>query len=504
MIRVEGATASVPGAAPGDAPRAVLRGLSAEFAAGESHLILGSNGAGKTTLIRILAGLLRPSSGRVLLDGVPLGDSSERSLWPRVAVVFEEPDPQFLSETVEGEVAFGLESLALPREEIAARAAEAIHAFELEGFEGRAPQTLSAGEKTRVLLAAMSAGRPGALLLDQSLSHLDPGARRALERRVLDAALSGGRTVIRTHQDFDPPHRGERLHILEEGRLVDASRHSPQAVLDAAGIPLPLAMRVSAMLAVGGAWSGPLATDAASLEAGIAGRAEVLAAGAPTPRAGGAERRVSAPVGNGVDGELILALRAVSFEAHVAGARSPIVANIDLELRAGSVTGLIGVSGSGKSTILKLAAGVLEPTRGTIERTGDRPRNAALAIEYPERQLVGRTVEEDVAATLWVRGVPAAERTRRAREALEAVGLDPDQFGARVPIALSEGEKRRVALASLLADPPRAVLLDEPTAGLDPEGRRAVSRVVRSLKKRGHAVLLASHDLDFVSCVADR
>jgi energy-coupling factor transport system ATP-binding protein len=103
-----------------------------------------------------------------------------------------------------------------------------------------------------------------------------------------------------------------------------------------------------------------------------------------------------------------------------------------------------------------------------------------------------------------VRGAPAAERTKRAREALEGVGLDPDQFGARVPIGLSEGEKRRVALASLLADPPRAILLDEPTAGLDPEGRRAVSRVVRALTERGHAVLLASHDLDFVSRVADR
>src|SRR6185312_14590256 len=148
-----------------------------------------------------------------------------------------------------------------------------------------------------------------------------------------------------------------------------------------------------------------------------------------------------------------------------------------LELSEGECLAIVGVSGSGKSTLLKLAAGLLEPTWGSISRpTGrdGRGRPTALALEYPERQLFGRTVEEDVTATLWLEGVPAAERRARGREAMEAVGLDPDRFGARIPLTLSEGEKRRVALASLLAEPPRALLLDEPTAGLDPEGRRAL------------------------------
>jgi energy-coupling factor transport system ATP-binding protein len=504
VIRVEGATASWPGPAHGDAPRAVLRDLSAEFLAGEGHLILGANGAGKTTLLRILAGLLRPSPGRVLLEGAPIPpQASERSLWPRVAVVFEEPDPQFLAETVEGEVAFGLESLALPPGQVRARAAEAIEAFGLSGLEGRVPQTLSAGEKTRVLLAAMTAAGPGLLLLDQSLSHLDAGSRRAMERRLLDESLPRGRAVIRTHQDFDAPHPGEHLHVLERGRLLDASDLPPRAVLEKADIPFPLAMRISAMLAVRGAWRGPLATDAASLEAGIESRA-VMPGAAPseTPRA-----YPSKPAPVVVGSETLLAFRSVSFVPRASGGRAPIVADIDLDMRAGSVTALVGPSGSGKSTILKLAAGILQPTQGRIDRvaTGrDRPRLSALALEYPERQLFGRTVEEDVATALWVRGAPAAERRQRAREALEAVGLDPDRFGARVPIALSEGEKRRVALASLVAEPPRLILLDEPTAGLDPEGRRAVARVIGALKGRGHAIVLASHDLDFVSGVADR
>lgn len=167
----------------------------------------------------------------------------------------------------------------------------------------------------------------------------------------------------------------------------------------------------------------------------------------------------------------------------------------------------MGVSGSGKSTLLKLVAGLIAPTEGYVDHTtvprGERP-SVALALEYPERQLFGRSVEEDVTATLWVEGVPSEPRRARGREAMEAVGLDPDRFGSRVPLTLSEGEKRRVALAGMVVGPRRVLLLDEPTAGLDPEGRRAIAAIIRDLSARGHTILFASHDLDFAAGVSDR
>jgi energy-coupling factor transport system ATP-binding protein len=178
----------------------------------------------------------------------------------------------------------------------------------------------------------------------------------------------------------------------------------------------------------------------------------------------------------------------------------PRLAPLDLELHAGEAVALIGRSGSGKSTVLKLAAGLLEPSTGSVHAV----RGAGLALEYPERQLFGRTVEEDVAALLWVAGVAERERHHRANAALATVGLDPDRFGPRVPATLSEGEKRRAAIAALLADRPAALLLDEPTAGLDPSGRASLALAIATVKREGHAVLFASHDLDFVSCVADR
>ncbi|MGH7680940.1 MAG: ABC transporter ATP-binding protein [Candidatus Eiseniibacteriota bacterium] len=506
VIRVERATVLVPGP-DASSPRAILQDLDAEFSAGERHLVLGPNGSGKTTLLRLLAGLLHPSSGRVVWEG-PLDPSpgeaatgsgvGESSRWPGVAVVFEEPDPQFLAETVEGEIAFGLESMELPAAEIRARVDEAVEAFDLAGLRARAPHTLSGGEKARVLLAAMSAARPHALLLDQSLAHLDPGARRLLERRILDDARREGRTVIRAHQDAEAPEPDERIRILSQGRLLDAARLSPREVLEAADVPWPLAMRISALLAGHGRWSGPLARSVASLVEGLASRADQAA---PVSLPGSAEVPAAPPLGDAV-----AAFRGVSFSPAGGGRRDSIVSGIDLELRAGSVTALVGASGAGKTTILKLAAGLLEPTEGTIERApgfhGTRP--AALALEYPERQLFGRSVNEDVAAALWIRGVSPGERDARAHDALRAVGLDPDRFGARVPATLSEGEKRRVGIAALLAEPARLLIFDEPTAGLDPAGRRAVAGTIQRLRERGHAVLVASHDLDFVSGAADR
>ncbi len=510
MIRLEAATATVPAASAHDAPRPILRELNAEFRPGEIHLILGPNGAGKTTLIRLLAGMVRPTSGRVLHFGVPDGPERGRSpLWPRVAVLFEEPDPQFLTDTVEAEVAFGLESIGLPPERIRSRTGEVLESFELAGFERRAPLSLSAGEKVRALLAAAMAGRPKVLLIDQAFAHLDPGHRRAIERRLVTDALSSESTLIRTHQDSDSPHAGERLQILDGARLADATDLSPSSVLEAERVALPLPMRLSALLAGRGMWDGPLAKDSMSLALGLGIGHSCVGAVRwdESPDWGGvalAPPVASPPIHSG---DAVLAIQGVDYAAGGGSARAPLLDGISLELRGGEVAALVGVSGSGKSTLLKLAAGLLAPTAGSVRRAlprGSRGRSTGLALEYPERQLFGRTVEEDVEASLWVEGVPLAERRARGRQALDLVGLDPDRFRLRVPLTLSEGEKRRVALASLLADRPSVILLDEPTAGLDPGGRRALVSAVLGLSAGGHAILLASHDLDFVSSVADR
>jgi len=482
MIRLEGVSY-----------RTIL--VSVDFSAmpGSSHLLLGPNGSGKTTLIRILAGLHEPTAGGFRLDGEAIRVGREgRSLWPRVAALFEEPDPQFLTDTVEAEVAFGLESLDLPASEIRERSMRSMEDLGIARLAARATQSLSAGEKARTLLAAAQAGRPRCLLLDQSLAHLDPGSRRELEGRVVRDALEGQGIVIRTHQESDPPFPGEALHLIEGGAIRSLSQLTPRAVLDQTRVPFPLALRVSALLASMGRWSGPLVADVEDLARSLGGDPEMHS---------------EAPLRKMPEGRLPPGLVMSGIRWSPDGPRAaPVVDGVDFAIGGGRIGAILGRSGTGKSTLLKLAAGVLRPTEGSIHVPAPsvpRVRSVALALEYPERQLFGRTVLEDVAALLWIEGIPAEERARSARRAMAEVGLDPGRFEDRFPITLSEGEKRRAALAGVLIEPPQLLLLDEPTAGLDPEGRRALAQVLRALKERGRTVLLASHDLAFVASVAD-
>ena len=511
MIRLEGALVRAgrnPGGAEG---RRILGPLDWTVGAGERQLVLGANGSGKTTLLQVLSGLRPFDEGRRFFLGAETPPRAEsRGHWPEIALLLEEPDPQLLTERVDAEIAFGLEALA-DDAEAARRVEEALELLDLARWRARDPRELSGGEKSRVLLAAALAARPRCLLLDQTLTHLDPGTRRAVEERLGEVAADLGMAIVRSRQEAEAPHAGERIWALDGGvpRELRDLRADDVARLDR--VPLPLPLRASAALSLAGWWEGPLALTADALESGwsgqpmaVLGRAGAMPADLEGVRASLRRLGVEVPAdraARGPHGPTRLEMRAVEWTPH--RSRRPVLSAFDLQVSAGEIVALVGASGCGKTTILRLAAGLEEPTAGVARRPQGR-RGVSLAMEYPERSLFGRTVAEDVTVPLWILGSPEAERRMAAWTALETVGLAPERFENRVPTTLSEGEKRRVAIASLLADPPLLLALDEPTAGLDPEGRRMVAEALSNLRGRGHALLLASHDLDFVSRVADR
>ena len=433
LARVEGVTYRYP-----NADRPSLEDVSLELHPGELVCLLGPSGSGKSTLLRALAGLVPHFhggrfAGRVEVDGRDTRDARPSDLVGAVASVFQDPEDQVVLTGVRHEVEFGLENAGTAPLEISPRALEAMRAVGAEHLAGRRTHELSAGELQRVCVASALALRPRLLLLDEPTSQLDADAAEAL----LDLCTRLGCAVVISEQrPALPLERCDRVLFMEAGRiLVDATQ-------------------AEGLRWLAGTRPGFLAHEPDHAERVLGGETVVRL-----------ERAVYA-YGD----------RAVSVP--------------DVELARGEIVALTGPNGSGKTTLAKLAAGLLEPAGGTVDRTG----RASYLSQDPGRYVVAERVDEEVA--LGVGG-----ELERARRTLAAVGLAG--FERRHPRDLSSGERERLGLAAVLVTEPDLLVLDEPTRGMDPERKLELAESLRA-QAGGRATLVVTHDRAFAADVADR
>ena len=434
LAHAEHVTFAYPGS------HSALRDVSLAVEPGEVVLLLGSSGSGKSTLLRAFAGLVPHFHGGRFEGSVVVGGRDTRSARPSelagtVAMLFQDPEEQVVLTRVVREVAFGLENIGTRPREIVPRALEALRLVGAPHLAERPVGELSGGELQRVCLASTLALEPELLLLDEPTSQLDPeGAEGVLELATRSAAA-----VVLSEQRPDRAlDVATRVVFLEGGRVV----------LDA---PIEEAREWLAMHRP--AWTG----------------------------------RTNFPRDCCKAGKGVCRLSGVSF-AYDAG--SPVVEGFDLELRRGEVVVLAGLNGSGKSTIAKLAAGLLAPQGGTVDRSG----RAALLLQDPGRYVIRDRADDEVALAV------GGDRSR-ARAALAAVGLRG--MDDRHPRDLSSGERERLALASVLVTDPDLLVLDEPTRGVDPERKRELATLLRA-HAAGRATLVVTHDRPFAGAVADR
>ena len=509
-----------------------LRGLSLEIADSGSLAVIGPNGSGKSTFARCLNGLIVPLSGRVLVDGLDTADPENK--WPihqRAGMIFQNPDNQLVSTTVEREVAFGLENLGLSSPEIHDRVGWALNRFNLEKYRQHPPHRLSGGEKQRLAIAAVASMRPRYLVCDEPTSSLDPGDRRDILGLLLSIVEEYRLSVVFITQSPEEAVRMDRIALVVDGNV--AAEGTPEEVyresdrLAAHGLDAPLAKRLADALRTRGVAVPSDIVHPEPLVQWLAGRSS----GSP-----GASESPSPRLGDGTTPDDVRSLSsAPDARASVAPSTSPIIVfhrvchtyspgtslenpalrDVTVRVFPGECVALTGPNGSGKSTMVQHLNRLLKANSGTVRVEGadvSSPetdlrtlrQTVGLVFQFPEAQLFEETVFDDVAFGPRQTGVAASEIPDVVNRALARVGLVPDRYSSRHPLSLSGGEKRRAAIAGILAMEPSVLALDEPTSGLDPQSVRQVEGIFRACKATGTTLFLITHDMDLISRLADR
>jgi energy-coupling factor transporter ATPase len=502
---------------PGEKVINVLERLDLEFKEGEYVSIIGPNGSGKTTLARLLNGLLIPCSGEMRIDGLDPEDKEDlRSIRRKVGMVFQNPDNQIITTSVEREIAFGLENLNLPHDEIRERVEWALSAFHLWEFVNSPPHRLSGGEKQRVAIAAVLAMKPKYLILDEPTSLLDPESREMLNLLITKLADEKKVTILSITQFPDEALSAQRLLVIDRGKVILDS--SPEKVfketekLKNIGLSVPKSIEIINGLKGKGlrfkreiTKMEELIQELLSLEGinyslpMIQKKTEMTESVKPEVR--------DYPEIEFEKSDYIYGYNSVNPKTALKG--------INLKIEKSDFIGLIGPAGSGKTTLAQHFNGLLFATSGKVIVEGlelkDKKeylkrirQKVGLVFQFPERQLFEETVYEDVAFGPKNSGLNKEMVCIRVKNSLEAVGLDFENFARRSPFSLSSGEQRRVAVAGVLALEPAILILDEPTAGLDFDGISRVKDILLTLNEKGVTVILISHNLDLVAAVAKR
>jgi len=461
LITLEGVTYRYP-----EAERPALVDLSAAIDAGQVILLRGASGSGKSTLLRCLNGLVPHStggefSGRVIACGLDTRTHAPRDLGAHIGFVFQHPDAQFVLDDVEAELAFGMENLGLSRPLMRKRVEEVIDQVGINHLRRRHIDTLSGGERQRVAIAAALAVHPQALVLDEPTSQLDPQAAEDVLQVVMRlVAELGMTTVIAEHRVERIAPFVDRIWTLDAGALKD---QAPRIALAEGGARPPVVD-----LALRAGWTPiPLGLRDARVYA------QRLPDLPPPPSAA----RRKGDFHEAGSGPVICKIE--NIEHRYNGV--PAVRGLSLSVQRGQVTALMGRNGSGKTTLLKLVAGLLRPQRGTVHADA----RAAYVPQDADALLFAATVEDEL------------------RGQTPEVAAPFDAFLHRYPRDLSSGERQQLAIAVVAAQAD-LLLLDEPTRGLDPLVKKALSAFLRTRAATGAGIVIATHDVEWAARTADR
>ncbi len=470
--------------------RPVLSHVDLTIPEGELVLVVGRTGSGKTTLLRAINGLVPhftggTLSGRLLVDGRDTATHPPRELADLVGVVPQDPMSGFVTDIVEDELAYGMECLGLSADVMRRRVEETLDLLGLADIRHRALRTLSGGQRQRVAIGAVLSAHPKVLVLDEPTSALDPGAAEevlaALQRLVHDLGV----TVVMAEHRLERVVQYADQIVLVPGGGLPITSGAPAEMMRTA----PIAPPVVELARLAGWQPLPLSVRDARRAAGSL--RDLLVGQQPRLRVVSAEQ----------------VTLATTADVSVRYGHRPALRHVSVSARAGEIVALMGRNGAGKSTLLNALVGVGPEPTGTVRVNGSDPRalsggelvhSVGLVPQEPADLLEATTVAEECRTS--DRDAAAEPGTTRALLALMA----PEIEDGIHPRDLSEGQRLLLVLCIILAARPPLLLLDEPTRGLDYPTKARLAAALADLADAGHAIVLATHDVELVAEIADR
>ncbi len=503
----------------------ILKGVDLTIKKGEFIALLGRNGSGKTTFSKQLNAILRPSEGTVTVDEMGTKDADKLyEIRQRVGMVFQNPDNQMVAASVEEEVAFGPENLGMESDTIVARVKQALEQVRMWKRRKTAPNHLSGGQKQRIAIAGILAMHPDYIVLDEPTAMLDPKGRKEVMEALQRLNQEQEMTVILITHDMEEAALASRVILLADGQVrfdgTPEDFFGEDALLAEMGMEAPLSYRVRKLIDsdVFEKKIGDARVEEATID-----KREKVAEYDKTGREWEAsfelvdkKKNKKAEAETDEKDKDLLSLQHVSYIYSPGTAYEKVALDdVNLSLGKGEIVGLAGHTGSGKSTMIQLLNGLLKPTSGTVTfegkdihakgYSGNYLRSkVGMVFQYPEHQMICDTVWEDVAFGPSKQGLTGEACETRVEEALRFVDL-PEKYYQASPLQLSGGQKRRVAIAGVLAMHPEYIILDEPAAGLDAAGKREIfDRIRRMSREQGIGVLLVSHSMEDLAEYANR
>lgn len=505
MIHFEHLTYTYPGAA---AP--ALKDVSLELPEGELILVIGPSGSGKSTLLRCINGLVPHFSGGALagnvrVEGMDPVAATPKVLSRHVGFVFQDPEAQFVMDRVEDEIAFALENAAMSPQEMRVRVEETLDLLDLEPLRDRPLKTLSGGERQRVAIGAALALRPQILVLDEPTSQLDPKSAEDVLNALVRLNTDLGLTILLAEHRLERvlPYVDKIVYLPDDGSPVLFDE--PRQVLAQIELGPPLVRLGKAL-----AWKPMPLTIKDGLRFSRAHLAKL-----PRPvhtssltRQGQAARLKSEPY-----------IQASKINVQYSG--RTVVRGVNFAAWPGEIVALMGRNGAGKTTLIKTLVGLISPQAGEVRidgiANGKRPvaeicRKVGYLPQDPNTLLFAETVHDEMMVTLRNHGlaqhvdgewrVQAGARVADPTELLRRLRLGSK--AQAYPRDLSVGERQRVALAAITVTLPGALLLDEPTRGLDYLAKQELVLLLKQWRADGMAIVLVTHDVELVAALADR